>query len=240
MRSLRAREELDRQLKLYYREEGPLGRNKVLYRRLDSGLPLICRTPPPDTDLSVFRRLVGRSHRNLAAVYDVIEDEESPAVLLEYVPGRSLAEILRDEPPEEAAVKRIALDVCDGLSALHSLEIVHKDLKPENVIVQEDGISRLIDYGIATIFGDNRPAETALLGTVGFAAPEQFGFNRTDARTDIYAFGVLLNVLLAHEHPTARQYREGRPGKIIRRCLHTGPEDRYPSAYELRKDLMKW
>ncbi len=231
---------LDRDLARYYEEEATLGRGKTLYRHRETGEPLICRTFAPGDDLSVFRRLAGRTHRNLAAVYDVIEDDEAPAVLMEYVPGRSLAQILGDEPPESDAVRRMALDICDGLMALHSLEIVHKDLKPENVIITPEGTARLIDYGIATIFGEDRPAETALLGTVGFAAPEQFGFNRTDPRTDVYSFGVLLNVLLAHEHPTVRQYRDGQPGRIIRRCLNTGPEDRYPSAAELRKALNRW
>ncbi len=234
------REYLDRELARYYEEDAALGRGKILYRHRETGEPLICRTFSPGDDLSVFRRLAGRTHRNLAAVYDVIEDDEAPAVLIEYVPGRSLAQILGDEPPEGDAVRRMALDICDGLMALHSLEIVHKDLKPENVIITSEGAARLIDYGIATIFGEDRPAETALLGTVGFAAPEQFGFNRTDPRTDVYSFGVLLNVLLAHEHPTVRQYRDGQPGRIIRRCLNTSPEDRYPSAAELRKALNRW
>ncbi len=231
---------LDRDLALYYEEAAFLGRGKTLYRRRETGEGLICRAFCPGDDLSVFRRLTGRTHRNLATVYDVIEDDESPAVLVEYVPGKSLAQVLGTDPPGRDTVKRIALDICDGLIALHSLEIVHKDLKPENVIITPDGCARLIDYGIATVFGEDRPAQTALLGTVGFAAPEQFGFNRTDPRTDIYSFGVFLNVLLAHEHPTVRQYRDGQPGRIIRRCLNTGPDDRYPSAAELRKALMRW
>ena len=234
------REYLEQQLAAYYDEISPLGSGKILYHHRETEAPLICRNMAPGDDLSAFRRLVGRTHPNLAEVYDVIEDETAPAVLLEYVPGRSLDEILGDEPPKYEAVRRMALDICDGLIALHSMEIVHKDLKPENVIITPEGTARLIDYGIATVFGEDRPPQTALLGTVGFAAPEQFGFNRTDARTDLYSFGVLLNVLLAHEHPTAKQYREGQPGKIIRRCLQTSPEDRYASAVELRKALMKW
>lgn len=237
---MEGRDYLDSQLAAYYDEVSRMGGGKILYRHRDTGARLICRTMSAEADLSAYRRLVGRTHPNLSQVYDVIEDGEAPAVLLEYVPGRSLDEILGDAPPQEKAVRRLALDVCDGLIALHSLEIVHKDLKPENVIITPEGTAKLIDYGIATVFGEDRPRETALLGTVGFAAPEQFGFNRTDARTDIYSFGVLLNVLLAHEHPTAKQYREGQPGKIIRRCLQTSPEDRYPSALELRKALMKW
>ena len=234
------RDYLEQQLAAYYDEISPLGSGKILYRHRETEAPLICRNMAPGDDLSAFRRLVGRTHPNLAEVYDVIEDETAPAVLLEYVPGRSLDEILGDEPPKYEAVRRMALDICDGLIALHSMEIVHKDLKPENVIITPEGTARLIDYGIATVFGEDRPPQTALLGTVGFAAPEQFGFNRTDARTDLYSFGVLLNVLLAHEHPTAKQYREGQPGKIIRRCLQTSPEDRYDSAMELRKALMRW
>ena len=231
---------LMQQLGRYYDEVTGLGSGKHLYRRRDTGDPLVCRDVPPDADLSAYRRLVGRTHRNLAAVYDVVDDEEAPAVLLEYVPGRSLDQLLRQAPPAPSAVRHMARDICDGLIALHSLEIVHKDLKPENVIITPDGTARLIDYGIATVFGQDRPAQTALLGTVGFAAPEQFGFNRTDARTDIYSFGVLLNVLLAHEHPTAKQYREGQPGRIIRRCLATSPDDRYPTAMALRKALNLW
>ncbi len=231
---------LDQQLKIYYEEERQLGHTKTLYLHRETRERLICRSVPAGSDLSVYRRLVGRTHRNLASVYDVIDDEAAPAVLLEYVPGSSLAQLLQEAPPSADAVRRMARDICEGLVALHSLEIVHKDLKPDNVIITPDGAARLIDYGIATVFGQDRPPETALLGTVGFAAPEQFGFNRTDARTDIYSFGVLLNVLLVHEHPTVKRYREGQPGRIIRRCLSTSPEDRYPSALALRKALNLW
>ena len=234
------REYLSHQLNSYYDEEARLGSGKILYRHRESHDLLICRNVPPGEDLSAYRQLMGRTHPHLATVYDVIEDDEAPAVLLEYVPGQSLDRILKDAPPKEKAVKRMALDICDGLIALHSMEIVHKDLKPENVIITPDGTARLIDFGIATVFGQGRPAETALLGTVGFAAPEQFGFNRTDGRTDIYSFGVLLNVLLVHEHPAAKKYGEGQAGRIIQRCLNTSPEDRYASAAELRKALMKW
>ena len=231
---------LEQQLQRFYEEPSRLGNGKLLYRHKETGMLLVCRNLTPRDDLSAYRKLVGRTHRNLASVFDVIEDENSPTVLMEYVPGRPLDHILRDNPPSDESVRRIALDVCDGLIALHSLEIVHKDLKPENIIITPNDSARLIDYGIATIFGQDRPAETALLGTVGYAAPEQFGFNRTDARTDIFSFGVLLNVLLAHEHPTVRQYRLGQPGRIIRRCLSTSPEDRYPSAQALRKALDQW
>ena len=237
---LNGREYLEQQLRDHYDLEARLGRGKLLYRHRGTGDLLVCRSVMPEEDLSAYRRLMGRTHPHLAAVYDVIDDDEAPAVLLEYVPGQSLDRVLGDAPPDAAAVKQMARDICDGLIALHSLEIVHKDLKPENIIITPEGTARLIDFGIATIFGEGRREETSLLGTVGFAAPEQFGFNRTDARTDIYSFGVLLNVLLAHEHPTARQYRRGQPGRIIRRCLSTSPEDRYPTAIALRKALNRW
>ena len=232
------REYLLQQLNQRYETVKPVGRNKVLYRHRETGAELLVLTLPAGSDLTAYRRLAGRTHPNLVTVYDVIDDEASPTVLREYLPGQSLDQLLQRDPPDPRRVRRLALDICDGLIALHSLQIVHKDLKPENIIITPDGTARLIDYGIATVFGADRPSETALLGTIGFAAPEQFGFNRTDGRTDLYAFGVLLNVLLTHEHPTVRQYRQGSMGRVIRKCLVTNPDGRYPSAVALRRDLL--
>lgn len=95
---------LDQQLQIYYEEERQLGHTKTLYLHRETRERLICRSVPAGSDLSVYRRLVGRTHRNLASVYDVIDDEAAPAVLLEYVPGSSLAQLLQEAPPSADAV----------------------------------------------------------------------------------------------------------------------------------------
>ena len=228
---------LDEKLAEYYENEGEIGEEKTLFRRKDNGDRLIVQRLPAEADLAVYARLLGVQNDRVARVYDIVESPEAVFVLLEYVEGKSLAEVLDATLPEKKTVRRIARDVCDGLCQLHALGIAHKDLKPENVVLDAEGRARLIDLNIATVFDEGRRNKTAVLGTVGYAAPEQFGFSRTDARTDIYAYGVLLNLLLTRVHPTVKLYRKGRYGRVLKKCLAISPADRYENAMALKRGL---
>ena len=161
-------------------------------------------------------------------------------VLREYVPGETLAQAAEAVSFSEADVIRIGLQLCDQLSALHALQtpVIHRDIKPQNVILRPDGEAVLIDYGIARVQTENETGtDTVIFGTQGFAPPEQYGFSRTDARSDIYSLGVLLYWLLRRE---TKVPREGRTAleKVAARCTAFDPERRYGDVGQVKRALL--
>ena len=117
--------------------------------------------------------------------------------------------------------------------------IVHRDIKPDNIIICDDNNVKIIDFDISKIYKSNQRSDTQTLGTVGFAAPEQFGMQQSDARTDLYSLAVLLNVLLTGEHPSVKMCENKKLLKIIKKSLSINPSDRYSSAEEMFKALDK-
>ena len=130
----------------------------------------------------------------------------------------------------------VALDLCAALGELHTRGIVHRDLKPDNIMIQPDGHAVLIDLSAARLMGDNKHRDTVNLGTVGYAAPEQFGISQSGPASDIYALGVTLNEMLLGVHPTMDMPKR-RLGRIVRRCVTTQISKRYPTVSALEKAL---
>lgn len=187
-------------------------------------------------DAEVYRRICGISHPNLAGIFDVFEEDEKIILLEEFIDGSNFADLLEVGLFSEDAVRRIVSALCDGLYALHSRGIVHRDIKPENIMVDSQGRVVLIDYDAARIFKSGRSQDTRILGTAGYAAPEQFGITQTDERADIYSLGILMNVLLTGCHPSAKLY-DGKLRKIIERCTHIDPQKRFADTLELKNNL---
>ena len=116
---------------------------------------------------------------------------------------------------------KILIELCDALDALHSAKIVHRDIKPSNIIITKDEHIKLIDFDASRIEKVVKDRDTQILGTEGFAPPEQFGFSQTDSRSDIYSFGVTMNLLLGENSAPFN--------KIIKKCKALDPDDRYDS-----------
>ena len=135
--------------------------------------------------------------------------------------------------PQET--RKIVKQLCQGLWVLHSMAAVHRDIKPENVILREND-AVLIDFDAARLHKPQAEADTQILGTTGFAAPEQYGLGQSDTRTDIYSLGVLMNVLLTGQHPSKR-LAEGRLGRVIQRCTQVNPAKRYKDVMYLMEAL---
>ena len=196
-------------------------------------------------ETNMLKRL---KHKNLPSIIDVIENEDAFLIVMDYIEGKSLADILAEEgaQPQEFVIEW-AKQLCDTLEYLHTRTpaIIYRDLKPANIMVKPDGNITLIDFGTAREYKEKNIADTTCLGTVGYAAPEQFGgMGQTDARTDIYCLGATLYHLVTGNNPSDPPYeikniREVNPAlssgleKIINKCTQRNPDDRFQSCAEL-------
>ena len=201
-------------------------------------------------EIDTLKRL---KHPYLPSIVDVIEDDETFIIVMDYVEGRSLDKILEEHGvQQESVVVEWAKQLCDVLGYLHSRTpaIIYRDMKPANVMLKPDGTVTLIDFGTAKNYEINY-GETTGIGTIGYAAPEQYigsGLGRTDARTDIYCLGMTLYHLLTGQDPCRNlisdtSIRAVNPAlsrgldSIIRKCTAHQPENRYQSCEELMYDL---
>ena len=183
----------------------------------------------------VYRRLLHCTCRNLPAVYEVASQGEENLVLEEYIQGDTLDFLLKDTLFTGKETRKIVTQVCRALWVLHSLGAVHRDVKPDNIILRGNE-AILIDFDAARLYKPEETADTQILGTTGFAAPEQYGLSQTDQRTDIFAVGVLINVMLTGKHPS-KQLAPGRLGHIVARCTQVNPKKRYPDVLRLMEVL---
>ncbi len=188
------------------------------------------------------------SHPNLPSIIDVIDTDDSFIIIMDYIQGNSLNKALEEfgAQPQEMVIEW-AKQLCDVLGYLHSRNpsIIYRDMKPANIMLKPDGNVTLIDFGTAREYKEKNLADTTCLGTVGYAAPEQFGgMGQTDARTDIYCLGATLYHLVTGMNPCEPPYeikpiREINPmlssglERIILKCTQRNPDDRYQSCAEL-------
>lgn len=197
---------------------------------IDAENAIYIRKTIPYTELP-YRKLMKLSHPLLPKIYYAAETAGRTCVIEQYVDGRNLQDILdREGALPEETVRRVGLQLCDALEFLHGHGIIHRDIKPSNLIMKEDGTLCLIDFGAARVIKEDAEQDTRILGTPGFAPPEQYGFAATDYRSDFYAVGMTLKALLENEY-------RGSLTEAIRRCVELDPERRVGSAQELRKLL---
>lgn len=183
----------------------------------------------------VYRKLLSVSCRNLPKIMEAAEQDGMVAVLEEYIQGDSLAFLLAGACLTPAEARKITFQLCNALWVLHSLGAVHRDIKPENVIVRGSE-AVLIDFDASRIFKNGTNQDTQILGTTGYAAPEQYGITQTDERADIYSLGVLLNIMLTGKHPS-KELASGRLGRIVQKCTMVNPKKRYKSVLYLMEAL---
>jgi serine/threonine protein kinase len=145
-------------------------------------------------------------HPHVTRVYDVVEEEGKPWLVMEHVPARSLQEILEHEGPlPPAAVARIGLDVLDALDAAHEAGIVHRDVKPANVLVDREGHACLTDFGIATTTGDSSlTTHGALIGSPSYMAPERVHGEEPRPAVDLWSLGATLYAAVEGRPPFNR------------------------------------
>ena len=183
----------------------------------------------------VYQRLLDCSCPYLPTVYEAAEQSGENIVIEEFIQGDTLDFLLEGALFTLAETRRVIRQLCQGLWVLHSMAAVHRDIKPENVILR-GGDAVLIDFDAARLHKPEAEADTQILGTTGFAAPEQYGLGQSDTRTDIYSLGVLMNVMLTGQHPS-KKLAEGRLGRVIQRCTQVNPAKRYKNVLHLMEAL---
>lgn len=212
------------------------------------------------------RAMAGLNHPNMVRVYDYGTDSDSPYIVMEYVRGKTLRELLHDSgmPPPDRAAEVIA-DVAGALQYAHENGIVHRDVKPGNIMIDTDGTVKVTDFGIAQAPGEDAQQLTqvgAVVGTAAYFSPEQAQGKAADARSDVYAMGCVLYELItgstpfegetpwaiAYQHvndpmapPSTRNPRVPRDLELITmRAVAKDPNQRYQSAAEMRIDLQRF
>ena len=221
-----------------YKEIKPLedGRSLVMDLSTDK---LYFRKELEVFSIPVFTWLREHRHPNIPFIQNFWEQDGKLVVIEELIQGQTLEKILSEnESAAEASglsfekKKQILLSLCDALTFLHSADppIIHRDVKASNIMITDDGAVKLIDYDAAKQYAPGAAKDTALIGTQGIAAPEQYGFAQSDERTDIYALGKLVERMLPENESAAA---------IVRKATQMEPDRRYPSAARMRAALMK-
>jgi eukaryotic-like serine/threonine-protein kinase len=200
------------------------------------------------------------NHPNVVSVFDTATDDEGVLIVMEYVAGHPLSQMLRRGPLRPEEVCRIVRDVGDALDHAHAQGVVHRDVKPGNVLIRDDGVTKLADLGIATAADDTRITRSGIvLGTAAYMAPEQLDGRGAGPASDIYALAAIAFEALSGKKPREGKtpmaiahsmatepppdVREGWPkapaavAAVLQRGMALEPEDRPASAGEMAREL---
>ena len=183
------------------------------------------------------------NHPAVATVFALEDIDGQLFIASEYVDGRSLREMIAARPLAEDQAVALGIEIADALHAAHAVGVVHRDLKPDNVLLTKTGAVKVVDFGIAHVASHEGPRLTRqgdLLGTPAYMAPEQMAGAPVDARTDVYAMGLLLSEMLTGRHPLRGGAAPALPAAIVpivARCHQLDPSARFASAAALRDAL---
>jgi serine/threonine protein kinase/tetratricopeptide (TPR) repeat protein len=243
---------------------------KVFDRKIDDNVALKVLAPEIAGDEKTIERFRNElklarkvSHRNVCRMYDLSEEEKTPFITMEFVPGENLKSLIkRIGQLSKTKTLSIAKQVCEGLAEAHRLGVVHRDLKPQNIMVDSEGNARIMDFGIARSIRTKSITETGMIiGTPEYMSPEQVEGVGVDHQSDLYSLGVILfemltgrvpfqgetplSVILKHkteQPPDPRKFDDQIPVEISRmilKCLDKDKNNRYPTADALLTDLVE-
>ncbi|MBQ7447013.1 MAG: protein kinase [Eubacterium sp.] len=223
----------------YYEDVGPYGEDGQMRLVKDNrdGRYFVKKTRTV-YDKTVYAWIFLHPVPGIPRIRLLVEDQDKLILIEENIDGVTLERMIRQFPAQitEDAVIKWMRQLLALLKYFHTAvpPIVHRDLKPENFVISSVGDLYLIDCNTARLYDGNADRDTRLLGTAGYAAPEQYGFGESDQRTDIYAFGMILNYLLTGQ--LSRQaIKEGKWNHLIRKCVELDPQNRYQDVFALER-----
>lgn len=187
-------------------------------------------------NLHIYEYLQNHCITGIPKLYNLYEDNGQLTIIEEFISGTSLQELIDAQALSIDLIVRFLCELCDILGQLHSLNppMVHRDIKPSNIIITPYNHVVLIDFNAAKYFTDKNVSDTILLGTKGYAAPEQYGFGSSTPQTDIYALGILLKELSSALVTPTNIF-----DSVINHCTQLNPSDRFKNVRELKAEIEK-
>jgi serine/threonine-protein kinase len=240
---------------------------------VDERLILKFLNPNVSEDEEIMKRFVHElrysrkiTHHNVIRIYDFLYIQGNYAISMEYFPSHTLgSEVVGEKPMPLARALNFGIDICTGMEVAHAQGIVHRDLKPANVLINNEGLLKIVDFGVAAAQreGDTQLTKTGyVIGSPKYMAPEQILGKKVDQRADVYALGVILyeimtgvppyargdhmSVMYQHVQGKARPPREINPGlppglpEVIMQAMSVDKDKRYQTMPELRAALEKY
>ena len=190
-------------------------------------------------NLDVYRRLMKSPVRSVPRIIEAVEDGGILTVIEEYISGITLRQMLEEREVCSKGLEirdavDLALQLCRIVKDLHSFDppIIHRDIKPSNIIITPDNVLKLVDMDAAKLGSRGEERDTVLMGTEGYAAPEQYGFGSSGIRTDIYAIGVVMAEMV-HGKFSRSELRDTMWDNIVEKCTRLSSEERYASVDEI-------
>lgn len=206
----------------------------TLMRNNDTG-QLVVKKIMKKAALDVYEQLKPIKNKNLVKIFDCYIDEDKCIEIEDFINGRRLDDYVTNQKIDYNQCIQLTVDICMALEELHKMGIVHRDIQPKNILISNEGTLKLIDFDISRKQHIGKNKDTELLGTAGYAAPEQYGFSQTSEKSDIYSIGIVLKEICEKSKVSVDEKMQD----IIEKCTQMDPDNRFQNVKQLKEALLQ-